>query len=261
MHYYAPAKVNIFLKIIGTRGNYHELLSRFVRVPTLFDTLWFEPKKNNEPFELVGNFNCKVEDNTLYKAYVALCEEGFSKEVGAVMAEMALHVKKKIPTGSGLGGGSSDSATFLKMLNEQAHLNLTCKALMEIGSRVGADVSFFASEARSANVSGIGEVVEAYQEDTLDIEVFTPSIACHTGKVYQTYREYFLHTMHESQAQKMLSMPSIKLVEAFSKEELNDLYAPACTCYPELLLYAKEGWFFSGSGSSFFRIKGKSIDG
>lgn len=257
MHYYAPAKVNIFLKIVGTRGNYHELFSRFVRVPTLFDTLWFAPKKSVEPFELVGDFHCSVEDNTLYKAYDALCQEGFSQHVSAVMAEFALHVKKSIPTGAGLGGGSSDSATFLKMLNEQAGLKLTCKELMEIGSRVGADVSFFASEVQSANVSGIGEVVNLFEEEALEIEIFTPDIACHTGKVYQTYREYFLQTMDKPQALKMLSLSSEKLVKQFSKEELNDLYAPALKIYPELSLYAKEGWFFSGSGSSFFRIKGK----
>ncbi len=255
MHYQAPAKINIFLKIVGIRGNYHELLSRFVRVSSLYDSLWFEPKRSSEPFELVGNFDCKIEDNTLYKAYTALCKQGFSKEVGAVMAELSLHVKKSIPTGAGLGGGSSDSATFLKMLNEQARLNLTCKELMEIGSRVGADVSFFASEALSANVSGIGEVVETYQEDALSIEVFTPKIACHTGKVYQTYREYFLQTMNKKLADRMLSQPSSELLKTFLMEELNDLYAPAFKLYPELSLYAKEGWFFSGSGSSFFRIK------
>lgn len=256
MHYHAPAKVNIFLKIVGTRGNYHELFSRFVRVPTLFDTLWFAPKQSVESFELVGDFNCNVKDNTLYKAYDALCQEGFSQKVNAVMGECALHVKKSIPTGAGLGGGSSDSATFLKMLNEQANLKLTCKELMEIGSQVGADVSFFASEAQSANVSGIGEVVELFEEEDLDIEIFTPPIACHTGKVYQTYREYFLQTMDKPQALKMLSLSSEKLVKQFSKEELNDLYAPALKIYPELSLSAKEGWFFSGSGSSFFKIKG-----
>jgi len=255
MHYQAHAKVNIFLKIVGMRGAYHELLSRFVRVPMLFDTLWFEPKKSVVAFELAGDFTCKLEENTLYKAYEALCKHGFSQEVGAVMDTYALHVTKVIPEGSGLGGGSSDSATFLKMLNDTAHLKLTCKELMEIGSCVGADVAFFASEASSANVSGIGEVVETYQEDTLDIEVFTPEISCHTGKVYQTYREYFLQTMDKHQAQQMLLLPSIKLLEQFSKEELNDLFAPARKRYPELSLYAKEGWFFSGSGSSFFRIK------
>ena len=255
MHYQAPAKINIFLKIVGIRGNYHELFSRFVRVSSLYDTLWFEPKKSTKPFELIGNFNCEIEDNTLYKAYAALCKEGFSKEVSAVMKDLSLHVKKSIPTGAGLGGGSSNSATFLKMLNDVANLGLSSKELMEIGSSVGADVSFFASEASSANVSGIGEIVETFEEDSVDVEIFTPEIFCHTGRVYQIYRDYFLQTMDKKLADRMLLQPSTELLKTFLIEELNDLYAPALKLYPELSLYAKKGWFFSGSGSSFFRIK------
>jgi len=254
MHYTAHAKVNIFLKIVGTRGAYHEILSRFMRVSTLYDTLSFVPKKSHEPFELVGNFECALEENTLYKAFVALREHGFSKEIEGVMDAYALHVSKAIPTGAGLGGGSSDAATFLHMLNDTAHLGLTCKELMQIGARVGADVPFFVSGFKSANVSGIGEVVEAYEEDALDMEIFTPSIACHTGKVYQTYREYFMHTMNERDAKEMLVLPSKALLKMFSKERLNDLYAPALQCYPSLATYAQEGWFFSGSGSSFFKV-------
>lgn len=255
MHYKAHAKVNIFLKIVGTRGNYHELLSRFMRVSALYDELFFAPKVSHEPFELKGNFECELESNTLYKAFMALKQSGFSGEVDAVMREYALHVKKGIPTGAGLGGGSSDAATFLQMLNHTANLGLTCKELMEIGSRVGADVPFFVSNLNSANVSGIGEVVEAYEEDTLNLEVFTPFIACHTGKVYQTYREYFMQTMNERDAQTMLLLSSKQLLQTFSKEILNDLYAPALKCYPALAAYAQEGWFFSGSGSSFFKVK------
>lgn len=60
MHYKAYAKVNIFLKIVGTRGNYHELVSRFMIVSSLFDTLSFVPKKSKEAFELVGDFNCAL---------------------------------------------------------------------------------------------------------------------------------------------------------------------------------------------------------
>lgn len=255
MRYRAHAKVNIFLKIIGTRGTYHELLSRFVRVSTLYDELFFAPKKSNALFELVGDFACDVKDNTLYKAFLALQKYGFATEMTALMQEYALHVNKKIPTGAGLGGGSSDAATFLIMLNEKANLGLTCKELMEIGSAVGADVAFFASGFNSANVSGIGEVVEAYDEEALNVEVFTPPLACHTGNVYQTYRECFMQTMCESLARQMLLLPSQELLTRFSKEALNDLYAPALKLYPILQTYAQEGWFFSGSGSSFFRIK------
>ena len=255
MRYQAYAKVNIFLKIIGTRGTYHELLSRFMRVESLFDTLWFAPKKTTKSFELVGNFNCNIQDNTLFKAYHALCKAGFEQEVKKVMGAYALHVQKAIPTGAGLGGGSSDSATFLMMLNEKANLHLSSQELMDIGSRVGADVAFFASQTKSANVSGIGEIVEIFDEEILPIEVATPPMACDTAQVYQAYRKHFLKTIEAPLAQQMLKMSSKTLLSSFSRETLNDLYAPALKCYPLLQSYAKEGWFFSGSGSSFFRIK------
>lgn len=112
MHYFAHAKVNIFLRIVGTRGNYHELYSRFMRVRDLYDTLSFVPKQTTQAFELIGDFNCALEHNTLYKIYRVLQEQGFSKEIERVMQTYALHVKKQIPTGAGLGGGSSDAATF-----------------------------------------------------------------------------------------------------------------------------------------------------
>ncbi len=68
IRYRAYAKVNIFLKITGMRGDYHTLSSRFMRVNTLFDTLWFEAKSTPE-FEIKGNFDCEVHSNTIYKAY------------------------------------------------------------------------------------------------------------------------------------------------------------------------------------------------
>ena len=257
MQYRACAKVNIFLKIIGTRGNYHELLSRFMRVPTLYDTLFFVPKQSGALFELVGDFTCDLAQNTIYKMFKVLQKEGFDADVERVMKDFSLRVEKGIPTGAGLGGGSSDAATFLKMMNETAGLKLSKEDMTRLGSMVGADVAFFVSEYESANVSGIGEIVEYCDEKAFDLEIVTPPLSCNTAVAYQTYREYFLQTMDKPQALKMLSLSSEKLVKQFSKEELNDLYAPALKIYPELSLYAKEGWFFSGSGSSFFRIKGK----
>ena len=255
MEYRAYAKVNIFLKIIGKRGNYHELLSRFMLVPSLFDTLAFVPKKSTKSFELIGDFNCELEHNTLYRTFTVLKQNGFAKEIEQVMRDFALDVKKVIPTGSGLGGGSSDSATFLKMLNETAGLGLSLDDLMRLGSEVGADVPFFASEYASANVSGIGEIVEKFDEKALNIEVFTPPLACNTALVYKTYREYFLQSMDQALSLKMIALKSPELLSRFSKEELNDLFPACLKAYPELGAYAKEGWFFSGSGSSFFRLK------
>jgi len=255
MQYQAHAKVNIFLKIVGKRGNYHELLSRFMRVSSLYDTLMFVPKKSSEAFELVGDFNCALEHNTLYRTFMVLKSHGFAKEIDQVMRDFALHVKKTIPTGSGLGGGSSDSATFLKMLNETANLGLDAEAMMRIGSEVGADVAFFASGFESANVSGIGEIVEQCDEKALDLEIFTPPLACNTALVYKTYREYFLQSSNQALASRMVALKSSELLSNFSKEELNDLFPACLKAYPSLGDYAKKGWFFSGSGSSFFRLK------
>jgi len=257
MQYNAYAKVNIFLKIVGKRGNYHELLSRFMVVSSLYDTLSFVPKNSKESFELVGDFNCTLEHNTLYRTFNVLKSHGFAKEIEGVMREYALSVKKVIPTGAGLGGGSSDSATFLRMLNEMAHLGLSVAEMMQLGSEVGADVPFFVSGYQSANVSGIGEVVEAFDEPALDIEVFTPPLACNTALVYKTYREYFLQSINQAVAVKMVAQKSPELLSHFSKEELNDLFPACLKAYPELGMYAKEGWFFSGSGSSFFRLAHK----
>lgn len=257
MQYHAHAKVNIFLKIVGTRGNYHTLISRFMRVSDLFDTLSFVPKTSSAPFELVGDFNCSLEHNTVYKIFQTLQRHGFAKDVEAIMREYALHVKKVIPQGAGLGGGSSDAATFLHMLNDVGNLNLSVQEKMELGSRVGADVAFFASGYESANVSGIGEVVEKCDEAALDLEVFTPPLACETARVYKMYREYFLQSMNIPLAQVMVEMKSEALLKIYEKEALNDLYLACLKAYPVLASYAKEGWFFSGSGSSFFRMKEK----
>lgn len=254
MLYLAHAKVNIFLKIVGTRGNYHEIQSRFARVQSLFDTLEFKPKTTSEAFELVGDFNCTLEQNTIYKMYVALKQSGYAKEVDALLSHYSLHVKKQIPTGAGLGGGSSDSATFLKMVNDEAKLHLSVEEMIKIGLHVGADVAFFVSGFKSANVSGIGEIVEKWDEEILDIEVYTPQVECHTGLVYQTYREYFLQGISRDMASKMSTMKSVDVLHTFPKEELNDLFLASVKAYPKLLDYAKEGWFFSGSGSSFFRV-------
>jgi 4-diphosphocytidyl-2-C-methyl-D-erythritol kinase len=255
MHFHAHAKVNIFLKIVGTRGHYHELLSRFMIVKDLYDTLCFVPKTNDESFELIGDFDCDLEHNTIYKIYVELHKAGFGEAIERVMRENALRVQKRIPSGAGLGGGSSDAAAFLKMLNAKASLGLSQEALMKIGERVGADVAFFVSGYESANVSGIGETVEKCDESALDLEVFTPELHCNTARVYQYFREYFLPSIEPKSAHEMLGLPSVELLRSYDKARLNDLFGACMKAYPQLGEYAKEGWFFSGSGSSFFRIK------
>jgi len=248
----AYAKVNIFLKITGTRGDYHTLSSRFMQVKSLYDTLWFEPKSTPE-FEIRGTFDCEIHSNTIYKAYKHLQSTVHSEKLASFFENHAVCVDKNIPSFAGLGGGSSDAATFLLMCNEELDLGLSVEELARIGADVGADVPFFVYGYESANVRGIGEIVERFEEPLLDFEVTTPEIQISTPAVYRYYREHLFAPISEEESARLESTPSREILAAMSPKEANDLYPAALGCYPDLS--EKEGWFFSGSGSSFFRIK------
>jgi len=252
--YKAHAKVNIFLKITGKRGEYHEILSRFMRVQNLYDELSFVPKISEE-FEIIGDFSCTKEQNTIYKAYLALESEVKSVSLGKLMRTHSVHVKKNIPAFAGLGGGSSDAATYLKMCNEVLHLGLSLNELADIGLKVGADVPFFVYGINSANVSGIGEVVEAFEEDLLAFEILTPKIEISTPKVYKSYRENFYAPLDKEKIVEFKNAKSADILKNLSAKEANDLFAPALQEYKELQNYYQSSWHFSGSGSSFFKVK------
>ena len=244
------AKVNIFLKIVGLRDNYHLIASRFVRVKNLFDTISFI-KKDVDNFSIEGNFSCILEKNTVYKAYKEL--EKFD-EVKEFFKKNIVKIDKNIPEFAGLGGGSSNCATFLNMVNQACNLNLSKEELAKIGSNIGADVPFFVYEFDSANVSGIGEIVEEFKEESLNIEVITPKIACDTGKIYKNFREKFYKELNKDEVKELFVTNSKDILEKFSINEANDLYFPALDLNSDLKKFEKDNWFFSGSGSSFFKI-------
>jgi len=256
--YKAYAKVNIFLKITGRRGDYHEIVSRFVRVKNLYDELSFVPKEQSgaraNSFSIVGDFDCEVEQNTIYKSYFALRDATKSAALEQLMQNYSIAVEKNIPAFAGLGGGSSDAATYLRMCNNVLGLGLSLNELAEIGLSVGADVPFFVYGYESANVSGIGEVVEEYKERELNIETFTPKIEISTPRVYKAYRENFYAPIDGFLAQKLKSMESLEILESMSADEANDLFGPALQEYKELKSHYKHGYYFSGSGSSFFKV-------
>lgn len=246
------AKVNIFLKIASKRDNYHELVSRFVRVHSLYDEVSFI-KSNQQTFEIIGNFGCEMEKNTIFKAYTLIKDyvgvEDFFKK-------FSIKVEKNIPEFAGLGGGSSNAATFLIMANRYCNLNLSKDELCKIAVKIGADVPFFVYEYDSANVTGIGEEVSKFDEEILDIEVITPDIKCNTGEIFKIFADMFYKQISSKDAKELMSMKSRDILKKFSLNEANDLYESAKSLYPQLEVFAKKDWYFSGSGSSFFKVLG-----
>lgn len=246
------AKVNIFLKISNKRDNYHELVSRFVRVHDKFDIISF-CKTSRKAFDIIGDFGCNLESNTVYKMYNLIKSY---KNVENFFKEYSVKIEKNIPEFAGLAGGSSNAATFLLMVNEYCNLNLSKDEMCKLAQQVGADVPFFVYEYDSANVTGIGEIVEKFDEEVLNIETITPkNIKCNTGEIFTCFRSDFYKQISNEEANELLRMKSIDILNSMNINDANDLYNPAIKIYPQLKDYEKEGWFFSGSGSSFFRIK------
>lgn len=250
--YKSYAKVNIFLKISGKRDNYHTLVSRFMLVKDLYDEIELI-KDNPNRFNLIGEFGCELEKNTIYKAYKALSEH--SAKVEKLFMKYSVKVKKNIPEFAGLGGGSSNAACLLNIINEKCELKLSKDELSQIGVNIGADVPFFVYQYDSANVTGIGEIVEKFDEDVLDIKTFTPKIMCHTGEIFTLFREKYYNEVSKEEASKLLKTTSKDILEKLTIDEANDLFLPVRELYPDILKYIKnEKTFFSGSGSSLFWI-------
>ncbi|MDP3791207.1 MAG: 4-(cytidine 5'-diphospho)-2-C-methyl-D-erythritol kinase [Candidatus Omnitrophota bacterium] len=133
----APAKVNLFLKILSKRkDSYHNIHTLFERI-SLADTI----KISRIPKGIIvksDKFLTKnPKDNLVYKAAEAILKHG------KVKSGVRIEIKKRIPVAAGLGGGSSDAASTLIGVNKLFNIKLNSRVLMQIGSKIGADVPFF----------------------------------------------------------------------------------------------------------------------
>lgn len=146
----APAKLNLFLHITGRRDNgYHELQSIFQLID-LQDWLEFRPKNDDTSISIEGIDTVDLEQNLIYKA-IQILKPYAQKEIG-----LSILVVKNIPMGAGLGGGSSNAATTLVVVNQLWQCGLSLEQLAELGVKLGADVPIFV-HGRNAWAEGIGE--------------------------------------------------------------------------------------------------------
>lgn len=149
-------KINLGLHVVSKRPDgYHNLETLFLPVP-LTDELEINISETNsfsqDGIPIAGNPN----DNLCVKAY-NLLRESYPEQVGSV----TIHLKKNIPFGAGLGGGSADAAFTLKMLNELFSLQLSSDELRAFAARLGADCPFFIDN-QPAYATGIGDLLEPF---------------------------------------------------------------------------------------------------
>jgi 4-diphosphocytidyl-2-C-methyl-D-erythritol kinase len=174
----APAKVNLFLHVVGRRTNdgYH-LIESAMAFLNFGDTITLETRSDGEITRRLDVPGVALEDDLCLRAARALRGHARVREGADISLE------KRIPTGAGLGGGSSDAASVLLALNRLWNCNLPRAALMDIGRALGADVPFFLF-GRAALARGIGEQLTAISVPTAQLQLAKPEDHAPTALVF-----------------------------------------------------------------------------
>jgi 4-diphosphocytidyl-2-C-methyl-D-erythritol kinase len=195
---YAPAKVNLVLEVLGKNNDYHQI-SSIIQSIDLCDVLNFQL---DEEIRFECTEPSLKQDNLVMQA-AALLKESTKYSLGA-----RIELRKHIPWGVGLGGGSSDAAATLIALNELWRLGLPVSELVHLSSKLGADVPFFIYKG-TALVEGKGEKVTPLPSlSSTSFVLLVPPLAKMPGKTKQMYNNLrvadFTEGKFVEQAQKSL---------------------------------------------------------
>lgn len=178
----SPAKINLYLNILGKYpSGFHKIESIAERI-SLFDELTIVVAKHNDIKIFCNKINLANGENLCVKAARLL------KEKYKIGHGFDIHLFKRIPVGSGLGGGSSNAALTLLAINKLCKLNLSQNVLYKLGSSIGSDVNFFLAQSRFAVISGRGEKVLPIEGKTLRHAIIWPGVTLATKMVYGSYR-------------------------------------------------------------------------
>jgi len=182
---FAPAKLNLYLDVLGKRPDgFHDIETIFEKID-LKDEIIIKEKGKGLKVKVDATDCGQGKENTVYKA----AREIF-KEAGVTL-NLDITIKKRIPVSAGLGGGSSDAASALRAINDIFKLGILDKKLLSIACDVGKDVPFFMTDASFASAKGAGERLKKIN---LDKDLFhiliKPSISLSTRVMYQRIDRY-----------------------------------------------------------------------
>src|SRR3989338_4856261 len=254
----SPAKLNLILRVLRRQiDGYHRLCTLFHRI-SLRDTLRLTKRKKG--IRLVCSHpKVPLKDNLIVRAYTLL------KERRPSLAGVDVRLTKRMPVGGGLGGGSSNAASFLIGMNRLYRLRLTKKELFTLGRKLGADVPFFLSGARHALGTGRGDRIRAVPfKRKLWFLLLTDPRGLSTRAVYQGL------TPQERRASLKRVIHSVRMTSAFLEKGIleevrvllrNDLKKSAGRLRPPLrkrlenLRELQLGhWQMSGRGPTLYSI-------
>lgn len=185
----APAKLNLFLKILNKRRDgFHNIETVFEKV-SLFDKISLKEIPPNEIIIRSNVKNLATKDNSVYKA-ASLIKNKFNIKKG-----LSIYLEKNIPVAAGLAGGSSDAASALKALNTLWNLGLSEKGLLKLSQNIGSDVSLFISKESFILGKGKGDKVSSIK-GTKNLKLWhiliAPGIKIATPLAYSLFDRYYL---------------------------------------------------------------------
>ncbi|HHL32103.1 MAG TPA: 4-(cytidine 5'-diphospho)-2-C-methyl-D-erythritol kinase [Oceanospirillales bacterium] len=234
----SPAKINLMLRVLGQRDDGYHLLQTYFQLLDWGDGMEFILSEEDS-ISINGQFpNLKTEDNLIYKAAELLQPHKKSSQ------GIIINVDKNIPQGSGLGGGSSNAATTLRVLNDIWQCQLSNRQLQQMAIKLGADVPVFVLNS-SAMASGIGEILTPYSIEPYYFVLVFPQTGIATAEVFS-------------------SKKLLRDQQAIAIEQINDPKNWSNACLPVVLenypevaqVYQRaakfSAIFMSGTGSTLF---------
>jgi len=257
--FHSPAKLNLYLHIKQKYQNgFHEIDSLFVRI-NLYDIITIADSSGPNIIRN-GDLSYLRKDDLCYKAAVAL------KQKSDCNLGCRVTLRKRIPIGAGLGGGSSNAATVLMGLNKLWNLRYTKEELKLVAKDIGADVPFFIEEANCFG-TGIGENLIAISNSAVLPKYYvtlSPSIKISTALIFKQFQLTKKHSTRPniSEKEKAEILSSKKPFFTFG---CNDLESTVVSLFPEISRYLQsmrniagklgipvESCRMSGSGSTIF---------
>ncbi|MEW9094487.1 MAG: 4-(cytidine 5'-diphospho)-2-C-methyl-D-erythritol kinase [Clostridiaceae bacterium] len=247
----AYAKVNLSLDVLGRKENGYHLLSMIMQCIDLYDTI--EIKEINNGIKI----NCNKINIPTDKRNLAYKAADMFIEKYKVNKGVEIYIEKNIPTEAGLGGGSSNAATVLKVMRDMFKPQINDEELAMLGEKLGADVPFFIYGG-TALCEGIGEIItplESFRNHTLVL--VKPSFGASTKDVYEEIDKITIH--NHPNMDRVIKYINENNLKDLCKNMINVLELVTLDKYPELLEIKRDmknlgsiGTLMSGSGSTIF---------
>ncbi len=244
-------KINLSLRVLKKLNNgYHNINSLITfcnvhDIVTISETLG---KKDNISFSGKFKKGISLKSNTITKALYQLRKKNFlGKKI------FKINIKKNIPQGAGLGGGSGDAAILLNFLNQKMNLKISKNELKKIALKIGSDVPVYLEKKNTFLTGKTGDLLRLNNKFNLNILIIYPNIVCSTKKIYKSNKVFTL-----ARPQHNFNKKNKKQLLFYLMNEKNDLEKTVVKFYPKVgkiieILKSQNDCLFSritGSGSA-----------